>query len=95
MNFSKKEMPKKWWQNERELIKRLEALGSQLRTSPKKLIKLDGWDIKRVQIVGKAVEELSEYLRIVRCELWGEVPRSQVPEPEDWYSMAMRYFRGD
>ena len=83
---------KKWWLNEHEVIMRLDALSEQLRESPKAIIRKDGFDAKRLNIIGKAIGCLTDCLRYLEDEAYKENLNNLTEEDMRWYSAAMSYW---
>jgi len=77
---------KQWWKNKREIIWRIKALASQLRTYPNALTEdLDG----RIKLnkIGKAFEELAE------CLLALEGVGLEINEEPKWYESVMLFWK--
>ena len=82
----------KWWLDRNEVIWRLDALGEQLRSFPNAIIRTDGWETKRLNIIGKAIGCLTDCLLYIKDE---EKEKLDKLTEEDmcWYVMAMKYWK--
>ena len=80
----------KWWLDRNEVIWRLDALGEQLRSFPNAIIRTDGWETKRLNIIGKAIGCLTSCLMYLKDK---EIFSEPTEEDVSWYSTAMKYWR--